>query len=188
MQYSDIYECKTLPKSQSRSAYVFEVKSLAMDGSFAGYASVFHVVDNQRDVISPGAFRVSLKEREQPVQLLWQHQWAEPIGVIESLFEDSRGLFIKGRLLMEVARAKEAYALLKAGVLKGLSIGYNVKRARRDADTGIRTLMEVDLWEVSLVTFPANEAAQVTVIKSADGEISRCLSALERAEEAMLRS
>lgn len=187
MVSSTMYECKALPQRPARSAYVFEVKSLAGDGSFAGYASVFHVVDTQRDVIAPGAFRLSLKERTQPVQLLWQHQWAEPIGVIESLFEDTRGLFIKGRLLMEVARAKEAYALLKAGVLKGLSIGYNVTRARRDAETGIRTLLEVDLREVSLVTFPANEAAQVTVIKSADGEIARFLEALARVEESLLR-
>ncbi len=186
MECNALHECKAIAKPSAQTSYSFEIKSLAEDGSFAGYASVFHVVDSQHDVIEPGAFRKSLSTREQPVQLLWQHQWAEPIGVVEALFEDARGLFVKGRLLMEVARAKEAYALLKAGVLKGLSIGYNVQKARRDPDTGIRTLQEVELWEVSLVTFPANEAAQVTVVKSVDhGEVARFLEAVMRAGDAL---
>ena len=153
-----------IPGPQS-APYHFEIKSLGEDGTFAGYASVFSVVDSQRDAVQPGAFRESLKSRREPVQLLWQHQWESPIGTIEALFEDARGLFVKGRLLLEVARAREAYALLKAGVIRGLSIGYSVKRAKRDPQTGVRQLMAVDLWEISLVTIPANEAAQVTVVK-----------------------
>lgn len=164
---------------------VFEMKSLASDGTFAGYASVFGVVDSQRDVVMPGAFKESLKNRTQPVQLLWQHQWESPIGVIESLFEDARGLYMKGKLLMEVAQAREAHALMKAGVVRGLSIGYNVKRSRRSPDTGVRELLALDLWEVSLVTMPANEAAQVTVVKSAD-ELAALNVALVRAQRALM--
>ncbi|MES2983918.1 MAG: HK97 family phage prohead protease [Pseudomonadota bacterium] len=165
----------------------FEVKSLAQDGTFEGYASVFNVVDSQRDVVQPGAFRASLKTRNQPVQLLWQHQWESPIGVIETLFENTRGLYVKGKLLMEVARAREAYALLKSGVIRGLSIGYSVKRAKRNIDTGVRALLEVELWEISLVTMPANEAALVTVVKSAEGDpMAHLASVLDRAGIALL--
>jgi HK97 family phage prohead protease len=144
----------------------FEMKSLSADGTFEGYASVFNNVDSQRDRVHPGAFKASIKERDKPVQLLWQHQWDKPIGVITALFEDARGLVVKGKLLMDVAQAREAYALLKAGVVRGLSIGYSVKRSRRNPDSGIRELLDLNLWEISLVTQPANEAAQVTVVKS----------------------
>ena len=172
--------------ARTQKSYTLELKSLAADGSFAGYASVFGVVDNQQDVVASGAFKASLKTRSQPVQLLWQHQWEEPIGTIEALFEDKHGLYIRGRLLMEVARAREAHALLKAGVIRGLSIGYSVKRATRNRETGIRTLHEVELWEVSLVTFPANEAAQVTVVKSVDTEMVALVRAMEQATRALL--
>jgi HK97 family phage prohead protease len=110
----------------------------------------------------------SLKKRAYPVQLLWQHQWEQQIGVITQIFEDKHGLYVEGQLLLEVARAKEAHALLKAGALRGMSIGYTVKKSRRDVETGARELLAVELWEVSLVTLPANMAAQVTVVKAAD--------------------
>lgn len=144
----------------------FEIKALSADGTFEGYASVFNNVDSQRDRVHKGAFSTSIKQRDKPVQLLWQHQWEKPIGVITALFEDARGLYMKGKLLLEVEQAREAYALMKAGVVRGLSIGYSVKRSRRSPDTGIRELLELNLWEISLVTMPANEAAQVTVVKS----------------------
>lgn len=143
-----------------------EVKALEADGRFAGYASIFDVIDSQRDRVKHGAFRRSLASREIPVKLLWQHQWEQPIGVIEAIFEDDRGLYVQGRLLMDVAKAREAHALLKAGALRGMSIGYQVKQSRRDADTGVRELLEVELWEVSIVTLPANAQANVTVVKS----------------------
>lgn len=164
----------------------FEIKSLDASGRFAGYASVFSVVDSQRDRMHPGAFAQSLKCRDQPVQLLWQHQWEHPIGVLEQVFEDERGLYVQGRLLLDVAKAREAHALLKAGALKGLSIGYQSRRSRRDADTGVRELMEVELFEVSLVTLPANAAAQVTVVKAAQPAQAALMAALERAERILL--
>ncbi len=146
-----------------------EVKSLSDDGVFAGYGSVFDVVDNQKDIVLRGAFAGSLSKREKSdIKLLWQHDVSEPIGVIEDIKEDENGLYVRGRLLLNIKRAKEAYELLKSGVVKGLSIGYSPTRYRTDPDTGVRLLEAVDLWEVSLVTFPANEAAQVTVVKSSD--------------------
>lgn len=142
-----------------------QIKSIDANGRFAGYASVFDIVDNQRDIMLPGAFLNTLTKRAGNIKLLWQHIQSEPIGMIESLFEDARGLYIEGKLLLDVARAKEALSLLKAGAVKGLSIGYSPKQYSIDPDTGVRRLSEVDLWEVSLVTFPANEAAGVTVVK-----------------------
>lgn len=143
-----------------------ELKSIGPDGRFAGYASVFSVIDNQRDIMMHGAFRETLQNRKSQVKLLWQHQFEEPIGTVEALFEDTRGLYLEGRLLLNVNRGREAYALLKAGAVSGLSIGYSPVRYVIDADSGVRRLQEVELWEVSLVTFPANPDALVTVVKS----------------------
>lgn len=175
---------------QSRAPFsgvAIEVKSLDADGRFAGYASVFDVVDSQRDRIKRGAFQKSLRIRETPVKLLWQHQWENPIGVIEQIFEDARGLYIHGRLLMDVAKAREAHALLKAGALRGMSIGYQVKQSRRDPDTGVRELLEVELWEVSIVTLPANAQAYVTVVKGAQpfDELSGLIAALSQATQSL---
>jgi uncharacterized protein len=149
-----------------RLSCVLEMKSLSETGVFAGYGSVFDRVDSQRDVVVRGAFAATLdKRRPSDVKLLWQHDVLEPIGVIEELFEDDIGLYVKGRLLLDVARAREAYALLKEGVVKGLSIGYSPLRYSIDPDSGVRMLKAVELWEISLVTFPANDAAQITVFK-----------------------
>ena len=145
--------------------HALEVKTIDADGRFAGYASVFGVLDAQRDVVRKGAFVRSLASAVPPMKLLWQHRWDEPIGVITRLFEDARGLYVEGKLLLDVARAREAYSLMKAGVVKGLSIGYSVKQWRRNPDSGHRELLDVDLWEVSLVTMPANTQARVTVVK-----------------------
>jgi HK97 family phage prohead protease len=156
-------------RERKHMAFGLQLKSLDEAGRFAGYASIFDVVDNQRDIMLRGAFSQTLRTRKTDIKLLWQHQQSEPIGIIEQAFEDEYGLYIQGRLLLDVQKASEAMALLKAGAVKGLSIGYSPIRYRVEPDTGIRLLAEVDLWEVSLVTFPANEAAQVTVVKH-DGE------------------
>lgn len=180
-------ENKANHRARGQWPCAFEMKSIAADGTFEGYASVFGVIDSQRDRVHAGAFKASIKGREKPVQLLWQHQWDKPIGVITSLFEDARGLYLKGKLLLEVAQAKEAYALLKAGVVRGLSIGYSVKRSRRNPDSGVRELLDLNLWEISLVTQPANEAAQVTVVKShAVDETQALMRAIDRAGRALM--
>jgi uncharacterized protein len=185
MGYSSAYYHKTAYPARAQSVYHFEVKSLGSDGTFAGYSSVFDVVDSQRDVVVRGAFKTSLAARTQPLQLLWQHKWESPIGVVQEIFEDAHGLFIRGKLLMEVAQAREAHALLKARVIRGLSIGYSVKRAERDPQSGVRLLKEVELWEVSVLTLPANEAAQVTVVKSRTHEFTAFVEAMEYAQRAL---
>lgn len=182
-------EIKALYKHR---AFHLEVKSLQEDGAFAGYASVFNLLDNQRDVVRPGAFAASLAKRNMPVQLLWQHQWESPIGVIQQIFEDRHGLYVQGKLLLEVARAKEAYALIKAGALRGMSIGFTVKKAARNPQSGVRELLALELWEVSLVTMPANDAAQVTVVKRhmpqlQEAAFAKLLHAMTCAEHALGR-
>ncbi|MFC7048898.1 HK97 family phage prohead protease [Emcibacter nanhaiensis] len=135
------------------------------DGRFEGYASVFNVVDNGNDLVVPGAFRRSLQDRgARGIKLLWQHDPREPVGVIEEAFEDHYGLFVRARLLTNIRRAEEAHGLVRSGALDGLSIGFHTQKADRRVD-GSRILREVDLWEVSLVTFPMNDKARILSLK-----------------------
>lgn len=148
-----------------RKQAAFELKA-AEGGGFEGYASVFSVIDQGGDVVMPGAFARSLAERPAgKVKMLWQHDTAELIGVWDEVREDERGLFVKGRILDEVQRGKEAMALLKAGAIDSMSIGYRTRQAEAEKG-GIRKLIEVDLYEVSLVTFPMLPAAMVTDVKA----------------------
>ncbi len=149
----------------------FELKAIGADGTVEGYGSVFGVRDNYDDVIAKGAFIQSLKDHKAAgtmPAMLWQHDADKPIGVWTEMVEDEKGLRIKGQLAMETVKGKEAHALLKMGALNGLSIGFMSKEWSYDRDTEVRTLTAIDLWEVSLVTFPANEKARVTNVKSAD--------------------
>jgi len=128
-----------------------------------GYASLFGLEDRGRDVVEQGAYAASLKslaEKGRRVRMLWQHDPAQPIGVWDEVREDAKGLYVKGRLLVDVARAREAAALLEAGAIEGLSIGYRTVKATKD-DAGRRRLAELELWEVSLVTFPMLPEARV---------------------------
>jgi len=149
----------------------FEVKAVNQDGTIEGYGSVFGVKDSYADVIQKGAFDKSIKahkEQKSMPALLWQHDAAQPIGVWTEMSEDSNGLYLKGKLAMDTVKGKEAHALLKMGALNGLSIGFMTKQAKYDEKTEIRTLTEVEIWETSIVTFPANTKARVTHVKSAD--------------------
>ena len=149
----------------------FEIKAVNADGTVEGYGSVFGVRDNYDDVIAKGAFVQSLKGHKAAgtmPAMLWQHDADKPIGIWTEMVEDEKGLRIKGQLAMETVKGKEAHALLKMGALNGLSIGFMFKEWAYDRDTEVRTLTAIDLWEVSLVTFPANEKARVTNVKSAD--------------------
>jgi len=166
--YSDTKISATM-RERKRLGFALHMKGMDEQGRFAGYASVFNVVDNQRDIIQRGAFAHTLPGRVSEIKLLWQHQQDEPIGVFDRMFEDARGLYVEGRLLLNVQRAQEAYTLLKAGAISGLSIGYSPLKYKVDEKTGVRRLSEVELWEVSLVTFPANDAAGVTVVKQSGG-------------------
>ncbi|OWU85306.1 peptidase U35 [Oceanicola sp. 22II-s10i] len=128
-----------------------------------GYASVFGAADQGGDVVGKGAYTVSLAALAgagRRVKMLWQHDPTQPIGVWDEVREDGRGLYVKGRVLESVGRGREAIALLAAGAIDGLSIGYRTKRAVKD-DGGRRLLTEVELWEVSLVTFPMLPDARV---------------------------
>jgi HK97 family phage prohead protease len=134
-------------------------------GEFEGYASLFNVADGAGDIVAPGAYARSLKRRPPPrVRLLYQHFAHEPIGIWDAIAEDSRGLYVRGRLTDAVTRAHEVGELIRDGALDGLSIGFRAIRARRDAQSGLRTLLEIDLWEISIVTFPLLPGSEVTGI------------------------
>ena len=135
-------------------------------GVFEGYASVFGVADLGRDVVEKGAFAASLRKRgAAQVKMLWQHDPGEPLGAWLSIVEDDRGLKVKGRLNLAVARAREILSLMREGQVDGLSIGFRTLRATRDRKTGLRRLQQLDLWEISLVTFPMLPQARVTAVK-----------------------
>lgn len=151
--------------------------SVSDDGTFTGYGSVFGNVDSYREIVAKGAFAESLaaiKASGDPLPALWQHHSNEPIGGYSLLEEDDHGLKVAGFLMKdEIARAAEAYALMKRRVVKGLSIGYYIVDSTWDEKANVRTLTKLDLVEVSIVTFPANAEAQVDAIKAklAHGEL-----------------
>lgn len=153
--------------------YSFDVKSVSDEGVFEGYASVFDVIDSYRERVAPGAFVESLtrwNEKGSLPPVLWQHRSDQPLGPTLDLHEDARGLFIRAQLLVsDVRQAREAHALMKAKAITGLSIGFMVKADSFDHDEELLTLTEVDLWETSVVTFPANEAAGISTVKAAFG-------------------
>lgn len=148
-----------------------DIKAVSEAGVFSGYGSVFGVVDSYNEVVAPGAFAESLGDiakKGRPVPVLWQHRSGEPIGIYTELSEDGTGLKVEGQLAVKkgVPRADEAYALMDLGAVSGLSIGYYVREDSYDEKTRIRTLKRLELIEVSVVTFPANDDARVDTIKS----------------------
>lgn len=134
------------------------------DGSeISGYASLFGEADQGGDIVGPGAYASALarlKSERRSIKMLWQHDPAQPIGVWDEVREDKRGLWVKGRILKEVERGREAAALIDAGAIDGLSIGYRTIRSTKSSKGG-RLLTELELWEVSLVTFPMLPDARV---------------------------
>jgi len=152
----------------------FELKDgIADDGSFEGYAAVFGNLDGNGDIIEKGAFKKTLRERK-TVPILWQHDPYEPIGVSTAMAEEDFGLAVKGQLVLGVSRANEARALMQAKALGGLSIGYEALKAKfgERGDEFARKLLEIRLWEFSPVTFPANDLAAITAVKSYLSRIS----------------
>jgi HK97 family phage prohead protease len=135
----------------------------------SGYASLFGTADRGGDIVQKGAYGASLarlsKEGRQ-VKMLWQHDPAQPIGLWEEVSEDARGLWVKGWLLDNVAKGREAAALIAAGAIDGLSIGYRTQKASKNSK-GQRLLTELELWEVSLVTFPMLPSARLTAKEDA---------------------
>ena len=158
-----------------------ELKLAADDGTFTGYGSVFNIEDKGGDIVIPGAFAESLASQKTAGRLpamLWQHRQAEPIGVYTSMEEDAVGLKVTGKLALKTARGAEAYELMKMGALSGMSIGYRSRDDSYDRVTGVRTLKKLDLVELSLVTFPMNDASRVSGVKTIEELDS--LSEIER--------
>ena len=128
----------------------------------AGYASIFDTPDSGGDIVRRGAFASETGKR---LPLLWQHEVGEPIGFIESLSEDNRGLRVVARVA-DTRRGLDASLLLRAGALDGLSFGYRVRASR--PGRGVRELTDLDLLEVSLVTFPMQRAARVIAFETGE--------------------
>jgi len=155
----------------------FQFKAVKDDGTFEGYASVFGNADLVRDVVMPGAFADSLAEwkaQDAMPPVLWQHDARNPIGFTTDLAEDGKGLRVGGQLLIkDVQQAREAFALAKAKVVRGLSIGYDATEEEYDGKTNVNKLIKVNLYEYSFATFPANIEASITSVKSllAGGEL-----------------
>jgi HK97 family phage prohead protease len=144
-----------------------DLKTVGLDGVFEGYAALFNRADLGRDVVLPGAFRATLAERGPPgVRMLFQHDPNQPIGVWLKLHEDARGLHVRGRIMSEVAKGREVLSLMRAGAIDGLSIGFRAIKGVRDARTGIRRLEKIDLWEISVVTFPMQPEARIGAVKA----------------------
>ncbi len=129
-----------------------------------GFASVFNNVDSYNDIVLPGAFAKTIK-KQKSLPMLWQHDPSQVIGMWDEMEERDRGLYVKGTIV-DTAMGLDAHKLAKAGAVKGMSIGYGAEKYEIDQDKGTRKLIEIKLYEVSLVTFPANEKAQVLRVKS----------------------
>lgn len=155
----------------------FCLKSHQEDGFFCGYASVFQVLDHHKEIMAPQAFKGSLERWHRKGKLpkmLWQHDQKRPIGFWHEITEDEHGLFVKGQLLLDLQGGREAYALLKAGIIDSMSIGFRPLKAKRHGKDAARVFEEVDLMEISLVTFAANTEAKITTVKGFEEE--NCLS------------
>lgn len=144
----------------------FEVKAVSDDGSFSGYGSVFGVIDSYNERVMPGAFTRSIEQKgANGVALLWQHRSDSPIGVYTEMREDTKGLYVEGKLALGTEKGREAYELMKMGWKAGMSIGFMPAESEK-AEDGVREVRELDLWEVSIVTFPANAASMVEQVRA----------------------
>ncbi|MCO6506240.1 hypothetical protein BHC46_07275 [Snodgrassella alvi] len=146
-----------------------EIKSVKEDGFFSGYGSINGNIDSYGDVVVPGAFAKSLAEweaRNRMPPVLFNHDWNAPIGCYTKLVEDERGLYVEGKLLIDqIGKARETHALLQAKAIDGLSIGYRIIRQEYDREADTNRLIEVKLYEISVVIFPANPEARVDYVK-----------------------
>lgn len=145
-----------------------ELTRIDETGTFSGYASIFDAVDLGKELVASGAFARSLAQKGTAgIRMLFQHNPDEPIGTWLKIVEDGHGLKVEGRINTDVARGREVLSLMRAGGLDGLSIGFRTVRARRDPGTGIRHILEADLWEISIVTFPMLPEARIAAVKTA---------------------
>jgi uncharacterized protein len=145
--------------------FKFELKADGAEGVFSGKASVYGVVDSYNDVVMPGAFAKSLAESGNVVPVLNQHNTSDPIGLATLADSPDALLVQQGVLELGLQSARDAYLRAQKGLVTGISIGYDT--IREEYKGSIRQLTEIKLWEVSLVTFPANAYARVTSVKDA---------------------
>lgn len=159
-------DSEALARRDERKFVGLTLDGVAADGVFSGYASLFGKVDLGRDVVERGAFASSLAKRGAGgIRMLFQHDPNEPIGVWTDIREDARGLFVRGKLAKDVARGREVLSLLRDKALDGLSIGFRTVRAKSDPASGVRRILEADLWEISVVTFPMLPGARIDSVK-----------------------
>lgn len=152
-----------------RLCFNLELKALDGEGVFEGYASTFGNRDLGGDIVEPGAFTKTLKERgARGVKMLLDHDPRNRIGAWTDLKEDATGLYVTGRLFMEKQIGRETHIDLKGGALDKMSIGYRTIQSTDDGRRRARVLKELDLMEISLVTFAMNESANVTAVKAAE--------------------
>lgn len=150
-----------------------DITRVEADGTFSGYASLFGIEDLSHDIVEKGAFLASLSRRgPSGVKMLYQHDPAEPIGRWTEIRETAKGLHVTGQLMTNVSRGREVLHMMREGILDGLSIGFRTVKARKDRKSGIRRLIEVDLWEISVVTFPMQPDARVAHVKSGDAGLA----------------
>lgn len=157
----------------------FQIKDMTATGAFSGYGSVYGNVDDGGDIMLQNSFEKSLSDWQSKGRmpaLLWQHDQRQPIGAYQKMTETHQGLYVEGTLALKTQKGQEAYELLKMKALSGLSIGYAVKDADFNSKTGVQTIKQADLYEVSLVTFPMNDQARVASVKNIQ-EISDLTSA-----------
>jgi len=161
--------------------FKLEVKAedVKEDGTFKGYASTFGGdPDSYGDIIAPGAFTETLTKNGyggNGIKMLWQHDTKQPIGVWTTIREDNKGLYVEGKLAIKTIPGNDSFELLKLGAVNTMSIRFNTKVAEWNEEEETRTLKEVDLWEISLVTFPANVSATITAVKAAVEDIELSL-------------
>jgi HK97 family phage prohead protease len=169
---------------ETGNCFELDLKTIAEDGTFTGYASLFGVTDLGGDVVQAGAFTKSLKSKPAAkVKMLRGHDTSEPIGVWTRIEEDARGLKATGQLILTTVKGRETYELLKAGALDGLSIGYRTKKESFDRAKKVRLLNELELHEISVVTFPMLPSATISRVKQTD--FSRLVAAINRATAAL---
>ena len=143
-----------------------QLDAVSPQGQFSGYATLFGQVDLGRDRVERGAFQKSLRQRSvNQIRMLFQHDPCAPIGTWSELREDANGLFVKGQIVTDTARGREVLNLMRAGAIDGLSIGFRTQKSRTDRKSGVRSILEADLWEISIVTFPMLPQARVTQVK-----------------------
>lgn len=151
-------------------------------GRFSGYASLFGRLDQGGDIVMPGAFKASLAARGAiGIRMLFQHDPKEPVGIWEVIREDRLGLFVSGRLLPGVPRSDALRRLISGRAIDGLSIGFRARKSTRDPAAGARRLWQIDLWEISIVTFPMMDGARIEPPATGVGDAPRLARSLDAA-------